>query len=132
VQLSNGTEQQMPGVSIPGFWYNCVVRRPASEVGLMVFQIELTIEAVDDLKSFRKYDQQRVVSVIDSQLSTQATTPSRNRKLLRVNTLAEWELRAGDFRVFYDVDAPQAIVTIKAIGEKKGDALIIRGEVFEL
>jgi mRNA-degrading endonuclease RelE of RelBE toxin-antitoxin system len=68
-----------------------------------VFVVEFTAEAVEDVKAFRKFDQQHIVGAIDAQLPAQATTPSRNRKPLRPNSLAEWELRVRDFRVFYDV-----------------------------
>jgi mRNA-degrading endonuclease RelE of RelBE toxin-antitoxin system len=99
---------------------------------LTVFQLEFTIEAIDDLKVFRKFDQERILAAIETQLPTQAATPSRNRKPLRPNRLSEWELRIGEFRVFYDVHAPLAIVTIKALGEKVSEKLFIRGREFEL
>ncbi len=97
-----------------------------------MFQIDFTHEAIEDLKSFRRFDQERIVRAIESQLPTQATTPSRNRKPLRPNELSQWELRVGDFRVFYDVEATEAVVTVKAVGEKQGDKLILRGEEFDL
>jgi mRNA-degrading endonuclease RelE of RelBE toxin-antitoxin system len=53
---------------------------------------------------------------------------TRHRKRLRPNRLAEWELRIGDFRVFYDVDCEAQRVKIAAIGYKEGSTLIIRGE----
>jgi mRNA-degrading endonuclease RelE of RelBE toxin-antitoxin system len=97
-----------------------------------VFDIEFTDEAIDDLRGFRKFDQERIITGIEKQLSTQPMMASRNRKPLRPNQLSEWELRIGEFRVFYDVDAVQALVTVKAIGEKRGEKLIIRGEEFDL
>jgi mRNA-degrading endonuclease RelE of RelBE toxin-antitoxin system len=53
---------------------------------------------------------------------------ARNRKRLRPNETAEWELRIGKFRVFYDVDHTVRIVAIEAIAEKKGDSLFFQGE----
>jgi mRNA-degrading endonuclease RelE of RelBE toxin-antitoxin system len=97
-----------------------------------MFWIEFTPEAVEDLWTFRRYDQQRIVEGIKGQLPHQATTPSRNRKRLRPNQLAEWELRIGDFRVFYDVDEAQALVKIEAIGYKEGSRLFVHGEEYEL
>lgn len=97
-----------------------------------MLQIEFTSEAVEDLRLLRKYDQQQIVAGIQSQLAQQATQQSRNRKRLRPNQLAEWELRIGDFRVFYDVDAQNAVVRIEAIGYKEGNKLFVHGEEYEL
>jgi mRNA-degrading endonuclease RelE of RelBE toxin-antitoxin system len=97
-----------------------------------MLQIEFTLEAIDDLRSLAKFDQQRIVAAVENQLPHQATMQSRNRKRLRPNQLAEWELRVGDFRVFYDVDTGRAVAKIKAIGYKQGSRLFLRGEEFEL
>ncbi len=43
-----------------------------------------------------------------------------------------WELRVGDFRVFYDVEENEKVVLIKAVGFKKHNVLYIRGRRFEL
>jgi mRNA-degrading endonuclease RelE of RelBE toxin-antitoxin system len=97
-----------------------------------MFQIEFTPEAIDDLRAIHKYDQQLIIAGIESQLPHQATQPTRNRKQLRPNLLAEWELRIGDFRVFYDVDAERAVVKIEAVGYKEGSKLFVHGEEYEL
>ena len=97
-----------------------------------MFRIEFTPEAVADLRSFRRYDQERIVGGIEGQLSHQATEPSRNRKRLRPNQLGEWELRIGDFRVFYDVDFDESLVKVEAIGYKRGSTLFVHGEEYEL
>jgi hypothetical protein len=50
--------------------------------------------------------------------------PYRNRKLLPglrppwEQELPVWELRVGEWRVFYDVDVAQCIVTVRAIRHK--------------
>jgi mRNA-degrading endonuclease RelE of RelBE toxin-antitoxin system len=69
---------------------------------------------------------------IEAQLVHQATEPSRNRKRLRPNRLSEWELRVGDFRVFYNVGDDGAVVRIEAIGQKRGNKLWLHGEEYEL
>jgi mRNA-degrading endonuclease RelE of RelBE toxin-antitoxin system len=97
-----------------------------------MFRIEFTPEAVADLKAFRRYDQEQVINGIEGQLPHQAAEPSRNRKRLRPNRLAEWELRIGDFRVFYDVDLHELLVKIEAIGYKDGSSLYVHGEEYEL
>jgi len=57
---------------------------------------------------------------------------TRNRKRLHPNETAEWELRIGKFRVFYEVDEVVYIVAIEAIAEKKGASLFFQGEEREL
>jgi mRNA-degrading endonuclease RelE of RelBE toxin-antitoxin system len=51
---------------------------------------------------------------------------------LRPNQLAEWELRVGDCRVFYDVDVDANVVKIVAVGYKSGGKLYVHGEEYEL
>ena len=97
-----------------------------------MFQIEFIPESVDDLRSLRKQDQQKIIDAIEDQLTHQATEPTRNRKRLRPNQLAEWELRVGDFRVFYDVDAQNAVGKIEAVGYKQGNTLLVHGKEFQL
>jgi mRNA-degrading endonuclease RelE of RelBE toxin-antitoxin system len=95
-----------------------------------MFRIELTPEAADDLESMRTFDARRVVAAIESQLTHEPTRETRNRKRLRPNELAEWELRVDVFRVFYDV--LDEVVKIVAIGLKQGNELFIHGERYEL
>ncbi len=97
-----------------------------------MFQIDFTPEAIDDLRSFRKYDQQRIIDEIEGQLPEGANQETRHRKRLRPNPFAEWELHVGDFRVFYNVNEDELRVTILAIGVKQGNKLFVHGEEFEL
>ena len=54
---------------------------------------------------------------------------TRNRKPLRPNLLAPWELRVGELRVFYEVAGDQYdVVRILAVGQKKGNRLLIAGK----
>lgn len=63
------------------------------------------------------------------QLSHEPLRKTRNRKPLRPNPLAPWELRAGALRIFYEVDAEEAgMVNVLAIGIKRGNRLFIEGE----
>ena len=57
---------------------------------------------------------------------------TRNRKLLRDNPVADWELRVGEFRVFYEVDVDEHRVRIVAVGHKEHNRLFIGGEEIEL
>lgn len=93
-----------------------------------MFDIAFRPEALEDLARLRKYDQQRLYGAIATQLRHQPTTPTRNRKRLRPNPLAEWELRVGEYRVFYDVDEQQGTVEVIAVGYKQGGKLFLRGK----
>ena len=69
----------------------------------------------------------------ERKLTHQPTVPTRNRKRLRDNTLANWELRIGDIRVYFDVEeAPEPVVTICAVGVKARDRVLIGGEGVDL
>jgi mRNA-degrading endonuclease RelE of RelBE toxin-antitoxin system len=97
-----------------------------------MFEIEFTLDAIDDMRLLRKYERQQIVETIQNQLAHQPTEETRNRKRLRPNQLAEWELRIGRFRVFYDIDAQANRVKIEAVGYKRGNRLLIHGEEYKL
>ncbi len=98
----------------------------------MPFEIILTEEALEDLQQFKKHKMQRIGEAIENQLIFQPGHETRNRKKLRPNPLAEWELRVGDFRVFYVIDFSDNQVKIVAVGWKVGSRLYLHGEAFEL
>ena len=97
-----------------------------------MFTIAFTPEARDDMRQFRTYDCRQIVGAIEKHLMDQPTQETRNRKCLRPNQLAEWELRVERFRVFYDVDTQEQQVKIEAVGYKKGNHLYIHGEKYQL
>lgn len=96
------------------------------------YKIGFTESALEDLAWFRKKEQNEIRDGIYDNLEYEPTTETRNRKRLRPNTTAEWELRIGKFRVFYDAEVTLRIVVIEAIAEKKGAALLFQGEEDEL
>ena len=70
---------------------------------------------------------------LEQQLQFEPDVKTQNRKPLKrpVDFGAQWELRLGldnRFRVFYKVNHELKRVTVLAIGEKRGDRLIIGGE----
>ena len=97
-----------------------------------MYEIVLTPEAIDDIRLLRKFDRQHIFREIEQQLQYQPVTETRNRKRLHPNDLAEWELRVGKFRVFYDVNDAALRVKIEAVGYKRGSVLIVHGEEYEL
>jgi len=96
------------------------------------FEIEFTPEAIEDMRLLKKRERNKIIDEIESQLGYQPFQETRNRKKLRPNQLAEWELRVGGFRVFYDIDTEVKRVTIEAVGYKVGSRLFIGREEFRL
>ncbi len=97
-----------------------------------MFRLEFTPEALEDLRLLRAYDQRRILDSVQEQLWHQPAQETRNRKRLRPNELAEWELRSATFRIFYDVDEENDLVKIEAVGYKQGNILFVHGEEYEL
>jgi len=97
-----------------------------------MYGIEFTPEANEDLKLFRKFEQQQILDEIERQLTYEPNVETRNRKEMRPNDVAGWELRIGKFRVFYNVDEETYTVSVEAVGFKVGSILFIRGERREL
>ena len=97
-----------------------------------MYDIEYIETAMADLQWFKKYEQNQILDGIDQRLRYQPTVETRNRKRLRPNTTAAWELRIGNFRVLYDVDAQVGIVEIKRIGEKRSNEFFFRGHKGDL
>ncbi|MDY7012854.1 MAG: hypothetical protein SVX43_04500 [Cyanobacteriota bacterium] len=86
----------------------------------MPYQIVLSEPAEAHLQDFTARNQRIVVEAIVEQLSYQPTVATKNRKLMRTNPLATWELRIGKLRVYYDVEEqPEPLVRILAIGIKE-------------
>jgi mRNA-degrading endonuclease RelE of RelBE toxin-antitoxin system len=98
----------------------------------MAFTIEFSPDAAQQLRSLRKRDQQIVVTAISVQLTHEPDRQTTNRKPLDDNPIAPWELRIGIFRVFYDVNQDDQLVTVVAVGEKSHNRLQIGGEEIEL
>ena len=97
-----------------------------------MFKIDITFDAMVDMRSLRAHDRSRIFAGIERQLSYEPDMESRNRKRLRPNELADWELRIDPFRVFYSIDADEQIVMVLAVGRKDGNRLWLRGEEYEL
>ena len=104
----------------------------------MAYEIEFADTAINHLAALTARERSTVIDAIEKQLSHEPFVETRNRKFLRPNPIASWELRVGPLRVFYDVASmgPAAdavsIVRILAVGKKERDVLRIGGEGVEL
>lgn len=90
-------------------------------------------EAEEHFAQLSARQQSIVLGALKVQLRDEPLRQTRNRKLLRPNPLAPWELRVGALRVFYEVDTEEAdVVNVLAIGIKRANHLLIAGEEMRL
>ena len=89
-----------------------------------MFTIEYDEDVVNDLDDLRAHNRKRILDEVEAQLFHQPTPQTRNRKLLPgleppwEHAEPVWELRIGEYRVFYDVDEIAQVVKIRAIRHK--------------
>jgi len=97
------------------------------------YRIEYSPEAEEHLRFLTARQRATVLDSVDEQLTYQPTVETRNRKPMRPNPLAPWELRIGKLRVYYDVEEePEPLVQIRAVGIKDRNRVRIGREVIEL
>ena len=89
-----------------------------------VYKIEYVKGVADDLARIRADRRKTILDRIEEQLTYEPTRQTRNRKIL-VGLVPPWEyvepvweLRIGEYRVFYDVDEAALGVSIRAIRHK--------------
>ncbi len=112
----------------------------------MGYEIEFAASVKPQLEGLSANHRTEVLQAIENQLIHEPLVETRNRKRLRPNPFAPWELRVGAHRVFYDVkeakdtetkstDRPSEFkgkVYILAIGHKTGNVLRISGKEVQL
>jgi len=99
----------------------------------MAYLIEFAESVKEQLKELPAYQRALVIEIIEKQLQYEPLIETKNRKRLRPNPIAPWELRIRHIRVFYEVtDEEPDIVNILAIGQKRGNTLLISGKEIKL
>lgn len=89
-----------------------------------MYTIEYAVDLVEDLADLRAYDRGRILDRIEEQLSHQPVQVTRNRRPIPGLTPPwegqepVWQLRIGEYRVFYDVNERARRVTVRAIRRK--------------
>jgi mRNA-degrading endonuclease RelE of RelBE toxin-antitoxin system len=97
------------------------------------YRIDYSPDAEGHLRALTARQQRIVIDSVDRQLVHEPTAPTRNRKQMRANPLAPWELRIGNLRVYYDVEeAPERVVRIRAVGVKERNQVRIGGRLYPL
>jgi mRNA-degrading endonuclease RelE of RelBE toxin-antitoxin system len=92
----------------------------------MAFEIEIALSANLEIRKLKIVEQRRVSDAIEQQLRHEPEKLTRNRKRIDVSVSAAdfdfepplWELRVGEIRVFYDVDAAASRVAVRAVRRK--------------
>ena len=69
----------------------------------VAYTIEIARSVVAQIAALSGAERARVFDGIEKQLAHEPLRETRNRKPLRPNPIAPWELRLGSLRVFYDV-----------------------------
>jgi len=89
-----------------------------------MFTLEFSEMVAEHLGELRAYDRKQILDQIDAQLTHRPTEETRNRKKV-VGLIPPWEhvepvweLRVGEFRVFYDVYEDESRVVVRAIRRK--------------
>lgn len=89
-----------------------------------MFEIRFAESVEDDLRKIQVYYRKQILDSIEEQLTHEPETATRNRKLLENltppwQTVAPiWELRVGEYRVFYDVSSGESVVYVPAVRKK--------------
>jgi mRNA-degrading endonuclease RelE of RelBE toxin-antitoxin system len=77
----------------------------------MPYEIRYSDEAIEQLKKLRVFDRTAILDQIEQVLSVNPTVVSKARvKRLREPAPAQFRLRVGEFRVFYDVEDAAVLV----------------------
>jgi mRNA-degrading endonuclease RelE of RelBE toxin-antitoxin system len=97
------------------------------------YTIQYSPETEEHLAALTARQRSMVFDAVDEQLMHQPSVETKNRKPMRPNPLAPWELRIGKLRVYYDVEeVPEKLVTILAVGIKERSRVWIAGEEIDL
>ena len=99
----------------------------------MAYTIEYSPDTVDHLSALTAKQRATALAAVETQLAHEPSGETRNRKPMRPNHLAPWELRVGALRIYYDVEEdPERKVLIRAVGIKERNRVRIGRKEFEL
>jgi mRNA-degrading endonuclease RelE of RelBE toxin-antitoxin system len=99
----------------------------------LAYRIEYSPDVEDHLGVLTARQRKAVLDAVERQLVHQPTVETKNRKPMRPNPVAPWELRIGSLRVYYDVAGrPDFKVAVRAVGIKERNMVRIGKEVIDL
>jgi mRNA-degrading endonuclease RelE of RelBE toxin-antitoxin system len=92
----------------------------------VAYTVEFAESVEDHLAALTARDRTTALAAIERQLIHDPLKETKNRKPLRPNPIAPWELRVGDLRVFYEVTGTDTgVVRVLAVGRKRHNVLTI-------
>ena len=92
----------------------------------MAYEIAFAESVQAQFRILTARERATVLDTIDRQLLHEPLKETRQRKPLRPNPIAPWELRIGQLRVFYEVVGEKSgVVRILAVGRKVRNTLTI-------
>lgn len=89
-----------------------------------MYSVQIARAAQADLATLRVYDRTRVLAVIKAELMHTPTVAAGHRKMLRDlrpswdHVPPLWQVRVGDYRIFYDTDEVGRVVYIRRVIRK--------------
>jgi mRNA-degrading endonuclease RelE of RelBE toxin-antitoxin system len=97
------------------------------------YRIEYSPDTDEHLRRLTARQRAIIFDAVDRQLAHQPNVETRNRKPMRPNPIAPWELRVGNLRVYYDIEEdPESLVIILAVGRKLRNRVVIGDEELDL
>jgi mRNA-degrading endonuclease RelE of RelBE toxin-antitoxin system len=99
----------------------------------LAYVIEYSPDAEEHLQTLTARQRKIIADSVERQLLNQPNVETKNRKPMRPNPVAPWELRIGRFRVYYDVEEdPELKVIVLAVGVKERNRVRIGGAIIKL
>lgn len=92
-----------------------------------MFSIEIVPEAIDELQQVPIFHRRTVEETIEKRLRHEPEKVSKNCKLLEPLVASFeydpplWELRVGEWRIFYDVQKEDKRVVVRAVRKKPSE-----------
>ena len=89
-----------------------------------MYEIRYSPGVSQDLRELKAFVRRQILDSVDQHLSRAPTRETRRRKILHglVPPFEAdppiWQLRVGEYRVFYDVDEIERIVYVRAVRHK--------------
>jgi len=90
----------------------------------IMYEIKYGGEFLNNLKGLSAFRRRVILDTIDEHLRHQPSQETRNKNTLKgvlppwYHEEPIWELRIGEYRVFYDVDEGTKCVTVQAVRHK--------------
>ena len=95
----------------------------------MSWTVTLKESVIGDLRWFGRKDGRILLDEAEARLEADPLEESRSMKTLRPNPVAKRELRLfGKYRLLFNVDEEEGVVTVILVDERRGSVLLARGQ----